>query len=206
MKYKVVIIEDNLPLGKIYKEIVQSSESFRVIDLYETCEEAIKYAKDDAPDLILMDIELPGMNGVEGTKALKQLLPSVKIIVVTVFENSQIVFDALCARAIGYLTKNLSEEQLLNALDEAIAGGAPMSIKIAKMVVQSFQKSTSSLLTEREKEVLRLLASGMSYRRIGETLFISRNTIKYHIKNMYEKLQVKTREEAITKANNDKLI
>ena len=104
------------------------------------------------------------------------------------------------------MTKNLSEDQLQNSLQEAIDGGAPMSIKIAKMVVQSFQKSTSTILSSRETEVLKLLASGMSYRRIGETLFISRNTIKFHIKNIYEKLQVKTREEAIAKANNSKLI
>ena len=206
MKYKVVIIEDNVPLAKIYKDIVEATSNFKVIDVYSNCEEALKYAKTDSPDIVLMDIELPGMNGVEGTKQYKQLLPSVKIIVITVFENSEIVFDALCAGALGYLTKNLSEDQLQSSLQEAIDGGAPMSIKIAKMVVQSFQKSTSTILSSRETEVLKLLASGMSYRRIGETLFISRNTIKFHIKNIYEKLQVKTREEAIAKANNRKLI
>ena len=205
-KYKVVIVEDNVPLSDAFKEIINDTEYFKVIDAYTSCEDAIKYLKQDRPDIVLMDIELPGMSGVEGTKIIKNLSKNVIIIVVTVYENSEIVFDALCAGASGYLTKNISSSRLIEALNEAVKGGAPMSIRIARMVVQSFRKATKSNLSDREIEVLKLLASGKSYQSIGDELFISRNTIKFHIKNIYEKLQVQNKEQAIKKANQDKII
>lgn len=205
-EHRVVIVEDNLALQGAFQEIIRDLEGFKMVDAYDRCEDALKYAKDDLPDIVLMDIELPGMNGVEGTRAIKKVLPNTIIIIVTVYENSEVVFNALCAGAVGYLTKNVSASRLAQALQEAVNGGAPMSIKIAKMVVQSFQKATHSVLSDRETEVLRLLASGKSYQRIGDELFISRNTIKFHIKNIYEKLQVQSREEAIRIANKDRLI
>jgi len=204
--HKVVIVEDNVPLSDAFKEIINDSEDFKVVDAYTSCEDAIKYLKQDQPNIILMDIELPGMSGVEGTKTIKSLSPDVIIIVVTVYENSEVVFDALCAGASGYLTKNISSSRLIEAMKEAILGGAPMSIRIARMVVQSFRKATNSNLSDREIEVLKLLASGKSYQSIGDELFISRNTIKFHIKNIYEKLQVQNKEQAIKKANQDKII
>jgi DNA-binding NarL/FixJ family response regulator len=207
MKYKVVIIEDNLPLSQAFEEIINSSANFNVIDSYSSCEEAIENLKSDRPNLVLMDIDLPGMNGVEGTKIIKQKLPNTIIIMVTVYENSEIVFNALCAGATGYLTKNLKPNDLINSLEEAMSGGAPMSIHIAKMVVSSFQKKNSSIqLSQREKEVLTLLAAGNSYDSIGEKLFISKNTIKFHLKNIYLKLQVHSNIEAIQKANEENLI
>ena len=204
--HKVVIVEDNVPLSDAFKEIINDSEDFKVVDAYTSCEDAIKYLKQDQPNIILMDIELPGMSGVEGTKTIKSLSPDVIIIVVTVYENSEVVFDALCAGASGYLTKNISSSRLIEAMKEAILGGAPMSIRIARMVVQSFRKATNSNLSDREIEVLKLLASGKSYQSIGDELFISRNTIKFQIKNIYEKLQVQNKEQAIKKANQDKII
>lgn len=204
--HKVVIVEDNVPLSDAFKEIINDSEDFKVVDAYTSCEDAIKYLKQDQPNIILMDIELPGMSGVEGTKTIKSLSPDVIIIVVTVYENSEVVFDALCAGASGYLTKNISSSRLIEAMKEAILGGAPMSIRIARMVVQSFRKANNSNLSDREIEVLKLLASGKSYQSIGDELFISRNTIKFHIKNIYEKLQVQNKEQAIKKANQDKII
>ena len=206
MPKRVIIIEDNVPLKDAFVEIVNAEDGFKVVDSYTQCEEAISYLDQDRPDIVLMDIELPGMNGVEGTRIIKAKYPQTAIIVVTVYDHSKIVFDALCAGAIGYLTKNVNPDYLVEALHEAVQGGAPMSIRIAKMVVDSFRKATHSILSDRETDVLRLLASGSSYRSIGEQLFISRNTIKYHIKNIYEKLQVHTREEAIRKANREKLI
>ena len=126
---------------------------------------------------------------------------------VTVYENSEMVFNALCAGATGYLTKNLKPNDLINSMEEAISGGAPMSIHIAKMVVSSFQKKNSSIqLSQREKEVLTLLATGNSYDSIAEKLFISKNTIKFHLKNIYLKLQVHSNIEAIQKANEENLI
>ena len=206
MKKKVVIVEDNVSLSMGFKEVINASEDFIVEDVYNNAEEAIKYFKDDAPDIVLMDIELPSMNGIEATKILKTLNPNLLTLVITVYEDSEHVFDALCAGATGYLTKNASSKQIVNALYELLSGGAPMSIKIARMVVDSFKKATKSVLSERETEVLNLLSSGKSFRSIGESLFISRNTIKFHIKNIYEKLQVNSKAEAIKKANDQKLI
>ncbi|MFD2726725.1 response regulator [Hyunsoonleella rubra] len=207
MKHKVVIIEDNLPLQEGFAEVIKATKNFELTNCYNSCEEAIERLEYDTADIFLMDIELPGMNGVEGTKLIKQQLPKANIIMVTVFENSEIVFDALCAGATGYLTKNIDPEELIDALNESIAGGAPMSIKIAKMVVSSFQKEPSKIeLSKREKEVLSFLAEGNSYDSIAEALFISKNTIKFHLKNIYIKLQVNSNIEAIKKANKENLI
>jgi DNA-binding NarL/FixJ family response regulator len=153
-----------------------------------------------------MDIELPGMDGIQGTKEIKKMLPKTKVIMVTVYENSRNVFDALCAGATGYLTKNTNSDKLIEALDELQAGGAPMSINIAKMVVESFKKAPDSVLTERETQVIEMLSQGSSYKSIALKLDISINTIKYHIKNTYDKLQVHSKEEAIKEASDRNLI
>lgn len=202
----VIIIEDNEPLSMAFKEIVDSSENFETSAVYYNCEDALAEIMEVRPDVVLMDVELPKMNGVEGTKKIKELLPNTFIIMVTVYENSKTVFEALCAGASGYLTKNTSPDQLIDALEEVMSGGAPMSINIAKMVVQSFQKAPTSILSKRETEVLTLLAAGKSYKSIADLLFISKNTIKFHIKNVYDKLQVNSREDAIDKASKERLI
>lgn len=207
MKHKVVIVEDNIPLSEAFKEVIDATELFQVTSVYDNCEEAIERITYDNATIFLMDIDLPGINGVEGAKRIKQLRPKSNIIMVTVHENSDTVFEALCAGASGYLTKNLNPEDLVDALEEAIAGGAPMSIKIAKMVVSSFQKKPSKIeLSKREKEVLILLADGNSYDNIADKLFISKNTIKFHLKNIYIKLQVNSNIEAVNKANKENLI
>ena len=161
MNFKVVIIEDNIPLGEGFAEVINKTKKFEVKNVYTNCEDAIVNVENDAADIYLMDIDLPGMNGVEGTKIIKSINSKVNILMVTVHENSNTVFDALCAGATGYLTKNLMPEELIDALKETIEGGAPMSIKIAKMVVSSFQKRPSKIeLSTREKEVLILLSKG----------------------------------------------
>ncbi|WP_411896057.1 response regulator [Winogradskyella sp. A2] len=207
MKNTVVIIEDNIPLAEGFVEVINNSNQFKVVGNYTNCEDALTNLTIDNPDILLIDIELSGMNGVEGTKLIKAKKPKANIIMVTVYENSKMVFDALCAGATGYLTKNLTPNALLDALHETIEGGAPMSIKIAKMVVGSFQKKPSKIeLSEREKEVLTLLAKGNSYDGIADQLCISKNTIKFHLKNIYMKLQVNTNIEAVNKANKENLI
>ncbi len=207
MKNDIVIIEDNIPLANGFVEVINSTSKLRVVGNYNNCEEAIERLHLDNPDILLIDIELPGINGVEGTKQIKKIKPKACIIMVTVYENSKMVFDALCAGATGYLTKNLTPDALLDAINEALEGGAPMSIKIAKMVVSSFQKQPSKIeLSEREKEVLTLLAHGNSYDGIADHLFISKNTIKFHLKNIYIKLQVNSNIEAVNKANKENLI
>ncbi|WP_323787783.1 response regulator transcription factor [Psychroserpens sp.] len=207
MKYKVVIIEDNIPLSEAFAEVIDASPNFEVVAIYDNCEDAIKNLRKDCAKLFLMDIELPGMNGVEGTKEIKKVFPKANIIMVTVYENSNVVFEALCAGASGYLTKNLQPNELIDALEECTSGGAPMSIKIAKMVVSSFQKKPSKIeLSNREKDVLLQLSEGNSYDSIAEHLFISKNTIKFHLKNIYIKLQVNSNIEAVQKANKENLL
>tara|TARA_R110001583_G_scaffold52606_6_gene163152 strand:+ start:1268 stop:1897 length:630 start_codon:yes stop_codon:yes gene_type:complete len=205
--YKVVIIEDNIPLGLGFAEVVKNTPNFKIANIYDNCEEAIENITYDNADIFLLDIELPGINGVEGAKEIKRLRPKSNIIMITVYENSDMVFDALCAGATGYLTKNLAPNELIDALNETAAGGAPMSIKIAKMVVSSFQKTPSKIeLSPREKDVLSLLSEGNSYDSIAEKLFISKNTIKFHLKNIYIKLQVNSNIEAVQKANKENLL
>lgn len=201
-----MIIEDNEPLNDIFCEIINASNNFKVSGSYLNAEDALKNFKEDLPDIVLMDIELPEMNGIQCTKEIKKISPKTLVIMVTVYENSKTVFDALCAGATGYLTKNATSNKLLSALEEAISGGAPMSINIAKMVVQSFQKAPDTILTERETQVITMLSQGSSYKSIALALDISPNTIKYHIKNIYDKLQVHTKEDAIKEASNRKLI
>ncbi|MEW4925049.1 response regulator transcription factor [Algibacter sp. 2305UL17-15] len=207
MKYKVVIIEDNVPLSHGFATTINNTDNFEVVGIYEACESAIENIQKDDADIYLVDIDLPGINGVEGTKHIKNSQPNCNILMVTVHENSSMVFDALCAGATGYLTKNLSPEKLIHALNETIEGGAPMSIKIAKMVVGSFRKKQSEiLLSEREKEVLTMLSEGNSYSVIANKLFISKNTIKFHLKKIYAKLQVNSNVMAVQKANKENLI
>ncbi|MFP2997987.1 response regulator transcription factor [Spongiivirga sp. MCCC 1A20706] len=207
MKHTVVLIEDNIPLRDGFVEVINDSDSFTVAAVYNNCEDAINNIKDDSPDFYLIDIELPGMNGVKGTQEIKKALPQCQIIMVTVYENSDVVFEALCAGATGYLTKKLTPQELVDALEEARSGGAPMSIKIAKMVVSSFQKKPSKIkLSNREREVLTLLAEGNSYDVIADKLFISKNTIKFHLKNIYIKLQVNSNIKAVQKANKENLL
>ncbi|MFD2563175.1 response regulator [Aquimarina rubra] len=203
---KVYIIEDNELLNDVFRQVIDASNSFKVAGTFLNAEDALELFKEDLPDIVLMDIELPKMNGIQCTKEIKKISPKTLIIMVTVFENSEMVFDALCAGATGYLTKSATSEKLLSALEEAINGGAPMSINIAKMVVQSFQKAPETILTGRETEVLTRLAKGSSYKSIALVLDISPNTIKYHIKNIYDKLQVHCKEDAINEASKRNLI
>lgn len=207
MKYNVAIIEDNIPLANGFAEAINNTKKFKVVNIYDNCELALANIVEDDADIYLLDIDLPGITGVIGAKEIKLLKPEVNIIMVTVHENSEMVFEALCSGATGYLTKNISPEQLINALEETINGGAPMSIKIAKMVVNSFQKKPKkNILSKREKDVLVLLSEGNSYSTIADKLFISKNTIKFHLKRIYLKLQVNSSIKAINKANKENLI
>lgn len=203
---RVIIIEDNEDVNAILGEYIKSSDKLFLVDSYKNCEDALKNLAEDKPRIVLMDIDLPGMNGIEGTKKIKQLSPNTDVIIITVFENSENVFSALCAGASGYLTKNIKCEELLSSIEESLVGGAPMSMKIAKMVVGSFMKSTKSPLTERETEILTLLSTGKSYNTIASLIHISKDTVKYHIKNIYIKLQVDSKEAAIEVANKERFI
>lgn len=206
-KKRVLIIEDDQEIRSSFTMIVDSSQKFTVVNAYSNCEDAIKHLHTDKPDIVLMDVELPGgMNGIKGTKIIKDKSPNSDIIMVTVYEDSEMVYEALKSGASGYITKSANYMELLSALDEITKGGAPMSSKIARMVIDNFHLNPNTPLTKRETEILQLISEGKTYTQISEELFISKETSKTHIKNIYSKLQVRSKSEAIARANQDKLI
>jgi DNA-binding NarL/FixJ family response regulator len=203
---RIIIIEDNEKLRDGLEMIIDTMDKFSVVATYHTCEDALKKLHKDIPDIVLIDINLPGMNGIKGITKIKKVLPRVEIIVNTIYEDSEYVFDALSAGASGYITKGSDRMNLLRALDEVIEGGAPMSSRIANMVVRSFQRNPKTPLTPRETEVLSLLAKGKTYQYISDELFVSLETVKSHIKNIYSKLHVTSKNQALEVAAKDKLI
>ncbi len=206
-KKRVLIIEDDPEIRHSFQVIVNSSQNFVVVSTYNNCEAAIKHLQSDKPEIVLMDIGLPGgMNGIQGTKIIKEKSPTTEIVMVSVYEDSELVFEALKSGASGYITKSANYQELLAALEEIVRGGAPMSSKIARMVIDNFHVNLNSPLTRRETEILSLIAEGKTYTQISEELFISKETSKTHIKNIYSKLQVKCKSEAIAKANLERLI
>ena len=203
---RVLIIEDDDLIRNSFVSLLSSSEKFDCVADYDNCEEAIKNLLKDDPDVILMDIELPGISGIEGIAKIKRIKQDIDIITVTVHNDDSKVFQALCAGACGYLTKNISPEKLMDSIEEAYNGGGPMSTSIARMVVQSFQRNIKSPLSPRETEVLQLLSRGKSYTMIAEELFIDKETVRTHIKNIYIKLEVNSKAQAIEKATKERLI
>jgi DNA-binding NarL/FixJ family response regulator len=205
-KKRVMIVEDDQEIRNSFTLIVNSSQKFMVVNAYGTAEEAIANLNRDKPEIVLMDIELPGVNGIHGTKVIKDKSPHTDIVMVSVYEDSELVFEALKAGASGYITKSANYMELLSALEEIVKGGAPMSSRIARMVIDNFHVNPNSPLTKRETEILQLISEGKTYTQISEELFISKETAKTHIKNIYSKLQVNSKSEAIAKANLEKLI
>jgi DNA-binding NarL/FixJ family response regulator len=203
---RIIIVEDDNIIRNAFVTLIQQSGDYTVANAYSNAEAAIKNVKDDAPDICLMDIELPGMNGIEAIPKIKALSPNTQVVVVTVYENDDLVFKALCEGASGYLTKNMPPQKLIDSLKELENGGAPMSTNIARMVVSSFHRNRQSPLTARELEVLELLSSGKSYSTIADQLFVDKETVKSHIKNIYLKLEVHSKAEAIEKAKKSKYI
>jgi DNA-binding NarL/FixJ family response regulator len=203
---KICLVEDDTIIREGFELLLNENQGFKVVNSYNNCEDFLKNLHSDKPNVVLMDIELPGMNGIEGIERVKKLYPQAQVIVVTVYENDELVFKALCAGAGGYLTKNMPPSRLVDAIREIMGGGAPMSTNIARLVVASFQKNHHSPLSARETEVLELLAKGKSYTNIAEDLFIDKETVRTHIKNIYWKLEVHSKAEAIEKAVKEKLI
>jgi len=205
-KKRVLVVEDDLEIRNSFTLIINSSQKFMVVNAYSRCEEAIENLNKDRAEIVLMDIELPGMNGIHGTKLIKDKSPHTEVVMVSVYEDSDLVFEALKAGASGYITKSANYLELLSALEEILKGGAPMSSKIARMVIDNFHVNPNSPLTKRETEILQLISEGKTYTQISEELFISKETAKTHIKNIYSKLQVNSKSEAIAKATLEKLI
>jgi len=203
----VCIVEDDNIIRNGFSMLIDGTAGFRIVNTYNRCEEAIKNLHDDAPDVVLVDIELPGgMNGIEGIEKIKKARPRTHVIVITVYENDDLIFRALCAGAGGYLTKSVQPAKLLEAIRDIQEGGAPMTTSIARRVVASFHKNQNTPLTQRETKVLELLSKGKSYTHIAEELFVNKETIRTHIKNIYWKLEVHSKADAIEKAVQERLI
>ncbi len=199
---KISIVEDDQEIRESLAILIEGTDDFSCVSHYGSVELALEKIENDAPDVILMDINLPGLTGIEGVKLIKSKMPDCEIIMQTISEDDQDVFDSLCAGACGFLKKNTPPAKLLDAITEAVKGGAPMNMDIARLVVNSFkpEQNKENPLTEREKEVLRNLCDGKSYKMIAGDLFVDINTVKFHIRNIYRKLEVNSKGEAIIKA------
>jgi DNA-binding NarL/FixJ family response regulator len=202
----VSIVEDDDEIRESLALLISGTPGFECLTTYEDCESSIDGIVEELPDVVLMDIGLPGMSGIEGIKLLKQKLPELDILVISIRENDKTVFDALCNGASGYLIKETPPARILEAIREVKRGGAPMSTQIARMVVNSFKITPSDSLTQRETEVLSQLCKGMSYKMIADALFISEETVRRHIKSIYRKLEVHSKSEAVAKAIKEKLV
>jgi DNA-binding NarL/FixJ family response regulator len=203
---RVCIIEDDETIREGYSYLIGNTPGYKVISTYPSYEDAAKKITVDDPDVILLDVELPGVSGVDAIPKLKKLVPDVYILILTVYEQDLIIFRALGNGASGYLTKNTPHEKIISAIHEVMEGGGPMSAHIARMVITSFQRNEASPLTRRETEILEQIATGKSRKRIAQELFIDLETVKSHIKNIYHKLNVHSKADAIKTAKDNKFI
>jgi DNA-binding NarL/FixJ family response regulator len=205
MPTNISIVEDNEQLRGTLVRLLNKTEEFRCVSNYPSAEAALEGLPNDRPAIVLMDINLPGLNGVECVRRLKQVLPATQVVMLTAYEDTENIFNALAAGASGYLLKRAPRAELLDAIREVLRGGSPMSSHIARKVVQSFQKPAASPqpaehnLSTREQEVLDCLSQGFLYKEIAEKLGISYETVHTYIRRIYEKLQVRTRTEAVAK-------
>jgi len=210
MPITVSIVEDNDKLRGTLAKVIGRAEGFRFVSDYGSAEAALEDLPKVKPEVVLMDINLPGMNGVECVRKLKALMPQVQVMMLTVYEDTENIFNALAAGANGYMLKRTPTKELIEAIREVHRGGSPMTTHIARLVVQSFQKQVSaapaaqaggelSELSEREQQVLDLLSQGLIYKEIADKLNIGYETVHTYIRRIYEKLQVRTRTEAVAK-------
>jgi RNA polymerase sigma factor (sigma-70 family) len=204
MPVTVSIVEDNEQLRGTLARVINRAEGFKCLSNYGDAESALEGLPKDKPEVVLMDINLPGMNGVECVRKLKPLMPQIQIVMLTVYEDTENIFNALAAGAAGYLLKRTKSSELIEAIREVNRGGSPMTTHIARKVTQSFQRAGPSQqatenLSEREREVLDCLSQGLISKEIAAKLGISYETVHTYIRRIYEKLQVRTRSEAVAK-------
>lgn len=204
---EVIIVEDNDTIRSGLKMLIDGTEGYRCTGVYRDCESMLAAVEQLDPDIILMDIDLPGISGIEGIRRAKAISPDYTMLVLTVYDENEMIFDALCAGACGYLEKKTPPARLLEAIREAYDGGAPMSAHIARKVVDFFQQrkllqrsEEPNLLTAREREVLRRLVEGDSTKAIADTLHVSLDTVRFHYRNIYRKLHVHSQSEAVAQA------
>ncbi len=209
----VAIIEDNSTIREGLASLINGTDGFKCIGSFGDAESFLNQLNLITPDVVLMDIGLPGMNGIEAVKKATIKNPDLNILMLTIYEESEFVFDALCAGACGYLVKKTPPAKLLEAIKDANDGGSPMSSRIARQVITAFKEGQNIFtteknydLSEREISVLNLLADGYNYQEIADTLFISVDTVRHHIRNIYKKLHVHSQSEAVAKAIRKKII
>jgi DNA-binding NarL/FixJ family response regulator len=208
---KVAIIEDRREIREGLGAMINFTDGFSCVGNYRSMEEALHRIPHNVPDVVLSDIGLPGMDGIEGVKILKEKYPQLTILMLSVYDDNERIFDALCAGACGYLLKKTPPAKLIESLKDAMLGGAPMSPEIARKVVTLFRdfrppERVDYDLTPHEVRLLKLLVEGHSYKTAALELSVSTNTISFHLKNIYEKLQVHSKSEAVAKALQQRLI
>jgi len=209
---RVIIFEDNGNLRESLFNLLESSSGFTCAGAYANCERVLENIDESHPDVILMDIEMPVVNGIEAVRIIREKNADVKILMETIFDEDEKIFQSICNGAQGYILKNTPPAAILNAIKEIYEGGAPMTPTIASKVIRLFKtnlsnhKDESYNLSSREKEILKCLVEGMSYKMIADTCFISADTVNGHIKNIYKKLQVHSKSEAVVKALKGKIV
>ena len=210
---KVVIVEDSATIRDGLKLLIDGTEGYSCLAAYSKCEDLLDQVEILDIDVILMDIDLPGISGIEGIRRIKKINNNIVILILTIYDENDLIFEALCAGASGYLVKKTPPAKLLEAIKEAYDGGAPMTSNIARKVVDFFQtykplqKSDESVdLTKREREVLSGLVEGNSYKAIANNLNISIETVRFHFRNVYKKLHVHSQSEAVVKAIKEGLV
>lgn len=208
---KILIVEDQRDLREGLQTLVNFTPGFKCTGAFRTMEEALARVKNELPDVVLTDIGLPGMSGIEGIKKIKEMHPELVILVLTVYDDNEKIFDALCAGACGYLLKQTEPSELLKSLREAVTGGAPMSPEVAARVIKIFREirppeKADYNLTPHETRLLKMLVEGYNYVTAAEKLGISYNTLKFHVRNIYDKLQVHSQSEAVAVAMRDRLV
>jgi DNA-binding NarL/FixJ family response regulator len=211
MQTGVIIYEDNNHLRESLSNLITFSRDLVLLGNYSQANDVVDHVKELQPDVILMDIDMPGTSGIEAVRKIRVFNRQVQIIMLTVFDDNSHVLDAICAGASGYLLKKYISDHLLEAVSQVMQGEAPMSPGIARMIISNMQQTTAPVpndykLTGREKEILSELAGGNSYKMIAADLGISIDTVRTHIKKIYEKLQVHSQTEAVSKAVNERLV
>lgn len=211
MKYSIAIFDDNQERLTSVSLLIGMSQDFECTCVRQDCSNLLEDIAETRPDLVLMDINMPVMNGIEATRLLKKNYPSIPVIIQTVFEDDENLFNCLKAGANGYLLKSMNPEKFINAIYEALKGGAPMSSVIAVKVLNYFKAQTAQPeeqfnLTTREKQILSSLVDGLSYKQIAAQHFIAYNTVNNHVRNIYEKLHVNSNTEAVSLAIKNKLV
>lgn len=212
MDIRVVLFDDNKHIRESLQMLISATPGITCIGTYPDCRDMLIYLESDVPDVVLMDIEMPGMNGIEAVKLIKQQFPEVQILMQTMFDDDDYIFEAICSGASGYILKTTTPLGYTEAIKNVHAGGSPMSPSIARKVFELFKTNLATQvdvnynLTDKEKEILQNLVKGKSYKMIAEEMLISTETVKTHMKNIYTKLHVNSNTEAVVKAIKDKII